>query len=118
MPDSPLSRSLKYLREKGYVAEKVEKWNAYAKIRQDFGGFADIIAFNETETIAIQATTTPNILARESKIMELPKLQRWLLSPYRRVEIHGWAKRGERGKRKTWTLKVREIKGGNDEKCK
>lgn len=110
MPDSPLSRSLKYLRENGYVAEKVEKWNSYAKVRQDFGGFADIIAYNEETTLAVQATTTENILARESKIFNLPKLQRWLLSPYRRVEIHGWAKRGGRGKRKTWTLKIKEIK--------
>jgi len=38
MPASPTQRTLKKLRDEVYLAQVVEKWNAFAKIRQDLFG--------------------------------------------------------------------------------
>src|SRR5215472_11142405 len=108
---SPTQRSLAYLRKNGWSACVVEKWNQYARVRQDAFGFGDILAIKmdaknwfDTRHIAlVQTTTTPNMAARRNKINAL-----WLADKWRDagglVILHGWAKRGPRGKRKKWEL--------------
>lgn len=109
----PSARSLKALRAAGYLAYVVERWNQYARVRQDFGGFADILAFGmDKGVLAVQATTGANVAARVSKLTRdekvAPVVRRWLEAG-NRLQVHGWAKQGARGKRKTWTLRVVEI---------
>ena len=41
---SPTQRSLAALRERGMLAEVVERWNPYTKTRKDLFGFVDIVA--------------------------------------------------------------------------
>lgn len=114
---SPTARSLKYLRDKGYTAAVVEKWNPHARIRQDFCGFADIIAFKGWNTdgseqgctYAIQSTTTGNISKRLEKIVQSVPALIWQRCEGRGVIIHGWSKKGPRGKRKVWTLTERYV---------
>jgi hypothetical protein len=102
---SPMSRSLKHLRERGYKVEIVEYWNHFAKRRKDLFNFADILGVKEGSTIAAQTTTTGNLSARVKKIQEnefypICKEAGWI------IEAHGWALRGKQGERKQWTLKT------------
>jgi len=108
---SPTARSLKYLRDNGYTAQVVERWNPYAKIRQDLFGIIDIVAVKDKVpgVLGVQATSASNIFARIKKSLECPHLQAWLGSG-NRLEVWGWAKRGPRGQRKVWTLLKREIR--------
>jgi len=103
---TPTARSLKYLRDLGYHAYVVERWNPYAKVRQDFGGFADILAFREDQrgVLAVQATTGDNVAHRVEKLQNLDVIHAFRLGGNLLV-IHGWAKQGARGKRKVWTLR-------------
>ena len=55
---TPTQRSLKYLREQGYTVAIVERWNAFAKIRQDLFGFIDLLAIKPGETLAVQTTAS------------------------------------------------------------
>jgi hypothetical protein len=49
---SPTARSLAHLRELGYKARVVEKWNPWAKVRQDlFGG--DLIGLKPGEPVLV-----------------------------------------------------------------
>ena len=45
---SPTSLSIDYLYSQGYsLVVKGEHWNAFARIRQDFAGILDLIAFRK-----------------------------------------------------------------------
>jgi len=65
---SATARTLERLRELGYQARGVEKWNPYAKIRQDlFGG--DLLALKPGEPVlVVQCTTGANVAARIAKL--------------------------------------------------
>jgi len=67
---SPTARSLKLLRERGYLAGVVEQTVPQTFIKRDLFGFIDILAVHpETgETLAIQATSGSNASARIYKI--------------------------------------------------
>jgi hypothetical protein len=106
---SPAQRSLAQLRKQGYLAAVVERWNAFAGVRQDLFGFADILCVRGSETLAVQTTTAKNVPARLKKLREIPAVGFWLLGGTRRLVVHGWAKRGPRGKRKRWELREVEI---------
>lgn len=99
---SPTQRSLKYLREQGYLVAIVEHWNPFAKLRVDLFGCIDLICIGNGETVGVQTTSYSNVPARIKKIEEneaLPLLRdaNW------RILVHGW-KKGKDGK---WT--VREV---------
>lgn len=124
MATGPTQRSLAYLRERGYVVEVTEHWNAYARVRQDLFQFIDIVGLKDGELLGVQTTSTANVGARIAKITEVfedfvdrktgekgrrlnlvrPKAQAWLRAGGK-IVVHGWGKRGARGKRKVWTLK-------------
>src|SRR5215475_11295037 len=86
---SPTQRSLKLMRDRGYLCAVTERWNAFKKCRQDLFGFIDVLAIRGDETVAIQTTY-------ESTYASL-----WA-SGTRSIVVHGWSKKGPRGKRKTW----------------
>jgi hypothetical protein len=106
---SPTSRTLEECRKRGWTAQKVEWWNAYAKIRIDLFGIIDIVVLDDAPgLLGIQATTSDNISARLAKIAESKEAKLWLERGLR-LEVWGWAKRGPRGKRKLWTLDRRPV---------
>lgn len=108
---SPTQRSKAKLKAEGWPLIAVtERWNPFAHVRQDLFGFIDILACRENELLAVQTTSGPNVSARVEKIGANPAYQIWLASPNRRIEVHGWAKRGARGKRKLWTCRVVEMR--------
>jgi len=106
---TPLQRSLKKLKDEGWMTAIVEKWNPWAKIRQDLWGFGDILAFRKDEVLIIQTTSDANVSARKTKILALQASSLWLESSQRKLVIHGWSKKGPRGKRKAWVCRVVEL---------
>lgn len=91
---SPTSRTLKMLREMGYCAEVVEKWNRWAGprgIRQDLFDCIDIVAIKSGAPImGVQATSTSNMSARVNKSVQLPGLKVWLGTGHAEFFVIGW----------------------------
>lgn len=102
MRDSPARRTLKKLRDEGWTCAITERWNAFAKIRQDLFNFADVLAFQGDVTMAVQTTSGTNVAHRLEKIMANPIAKLWCAGGFRMLVIHGWAKRGPMGKAKRW----------------
>lgn len=113
---SPTQRSLKHLRDTGWTCQVVEHWNPYAKIRQDLFGFADIIALKKFKTTnvaehgiaLIQCTSITNFSARKTKVLLESRAALWRECGGL-IFVHGWGKRGPRGKRKTWVLREEKL---------
>jgi hypothetical protein len=103
MATSPTQLSLKRLRELGYEAAVVEKWNPHAKIRQDLFGCIDILALDESgRSIWVQTTSASNMAARRTKLKANDILPR--LAMRGKVLLHGWKKVNGR-----WLCKEEEI---------
>lgn len=102
---TPTARTLTELRHQGYTAAPVEEWNPWA--RADRYGFIDILAIKEGErgVLAVRTSSTDHVANRMKKAEASPNLRVWLKCG-NRFEVWGWAKRGVRGERKTWTLEV------------
>lgn len=109
---TPTSRTLKLIRNEGKIAAVVEHWNAFTRQRKDLLGFIDIVALDTSEkcTWGIQCTSTGNMSARIQKILNecRDNAKAWL-SAGNKIEVIGWSKKGEKGKRKTWQSKRKEI---------
>lgn len=97
------------MRKDGRLAEVVEHWNPFAKVRKDLFGFIDVLVISGNEMLAVQTTSGANVSARIAKIRATPAAKVWLASPTRRLFVHGWAKRGPRGKAKYWTCRQVEV---------
>ena len=99
MAISPTQRTLKRMKESGdyKLVQVVEKWNPFARVRQDLWNF-DILGISITgETHAIQTTTYSNMNARIKKITDseyTPHLRDadWVLL------VEGWKKVNNRWK--------------------
>ena len=100
---SPTQRTLARLKELGFTAGVVEKWNPHARIRQDLFGFVDIIAISDTETIAVQSTSWGHVTDRVNKIAESP-LVGFVRQAGWRILVHGWRKNA-----KTNRYELKEI---------
>lgn len=105
---SPCQRSLKLLRDRGYLVAITERWNQYAKVRQDLFGFIDLLAVKGDTILAVQTTSGDNVSARLDKINNEPRALLWL-APSRKILIHGWRRVGARGKRKLWECREIEV---------
>ena len=81
----------------------VERWNPWAKIRQDVFG-ADILALRPGEFLAVQCTSGSNHAARREELTTDGFVDLWN-SAGACIEIWSWSKQGPRGKRKTWQLR-------------
>lgn len=92
---SPTERTLKYLREQGYFAVVVERWNPFARIRQDLFGIVDVLGVRRGETIGVQCTSASNVSERVKKLAEHESTPRLREAGWR-LEVHGWTK-GKRG---------------------
>src|SRR5271165_1914348 len=101
---SPTQRSLKLMRDRGYLCQVTEKWNPFAKVRQDLLGFGDILAIGIIENIhkgrggeiiLIQTTSYSNMSARKTKILESKNAHLWVFCGGK-ILLHGWKKKGSR----------------------
>jgi hypothetical protein len=85
---SPVQRTLAWLREHGYVAQKVEYFNYYAKKRVDLFGFIDVLAVSEHHLLAIQCSDDSHHAEHRKKILNSPVAR--LLAFHMDVEIWSW----------------------------
>lgn len=108
MKTSPTQRSKAKLKAGGYDVGVTEHWNPHAFIRQDLFGCIDMLAIKSGEPIIAVQTTSTDVASRRTKILAEPRMKVWLETG-NRLLIHGWRKRGARGKRKLWDCRDVEI---------
>lgn len=84
-------RTIKMMRDQGYMVATVEYFNAFTKRKHDLFGCIDILAIGNGETIAIQVTSKSNMSARIKKIEASDALPEMLRSKWR-ILVHGWTK--------------------------
>lgn len=99
---SPTQRTLAELKKRGYRAAITEKWNAFARIRQDLFGIVDVLAIGHGHTLAVQCTSGSNVAARVKKIADSEATPDMRTAGWK-IAVWGWRKNAA-GK---WTL--REI---------
>lgn len=115
---SPTARELAYLRKRGITAQVVEQFNRFSNTRKDLFGFIDVVALDTTGVdappiiVGIQVTAGSSHAARRSKIEAEPKAYEWLMCGGM-ILLASWSKRGERGKRKTWTRRCEQAVRSN-----
>ncbi len=106
MAVSPTQRTLKRLRNSGEypLVSIVERWNAFAKIRQDLFGIIDLLAVDSKgNTVGIQVTSYSNISARVNKMEDSDAIKHlrdanWVLI------VEGWHKKNNR-----WVSRIVDI---------
>lgn len=116
---SPTQRTLKKLRQDGYIVEVVERWNQYAGIRQDLFGVIDVVGVHAAfpGVLGVQTTSASNMSARRKKILASHEAHVWVQAGNTLV-IHGWKKTIPQGKvRAVYELKEQEITGDMFEEC-
>jgi hypothetical protein len=101
---SPTQRTLARLKSEDYELVAItERWNPFARIRQDLFGIIDILAIKDGDTIALQVTSYSNIGARVKKITESPAL-----APLRKagwtILVEGWHK-----KENKWVSRIVDL---------
>ena len=79
------------LREQGYTCAITERWNHFAKVRQDLFGFADLLAIKPGEILAVQTTTANHLADHRRKILSKDHHRKWLEAGGR-IQLHGWNK--------------------------
>ena len=92
------------MERQGYLVAIVERWNPFAKVRQDLFGFVDLLAVKEGETLGVQTTSRSNMSARARKIAEHENTSAVRKAGWR-LEVHGWAK-DTKGR---WAVKVQDV---------
>lgn len=93
------------------MAQVVERWNAFAKIRQDLFGCIDIVSVGSRGICGIQACARSSVSARLEKAQAQPGLRQWLASGGLFL-VQGWGKVG-RG-RKLWQCREIEVRLKDD----
>jgi hypothetical protein len=101
---SPTQRTLARLKSEDYELVAItERWNSFARIRQDLFGIIDILAIKDGDTIALQVTSYSNIGARVKKITESAAL-----APLRKagwtIVVEGWHK-----KENKWVSRIVDL---------
>jgi len=92
---SPTQLTLRQLRRDGYTAEVTERWNPWAKCRQDLFKIIDVLAVGHGETVAVQCTSYSNISARVRKIADADAVPDMREAGWR-IIVQGWHKKKNR----------------------
>lgn len=92
---SPTQLTLRHLREQGYVAEVVERWDSFAGVRRDLFQFIDVLALRGAETLAVQATSASNVASRVNKIALCDHVAAVRAAGWT-IRVYGWAKKSGR----------------------
>lgn len=87
---SPTQRSLKHMRDLGYLCAVVEKWNPHAMIRQDLYGFIDVLCVKGEDIVGVQACTGGDSAKRVDKIVEHDNYP--LVITAMRIIVQSWRK--------------------------
>ena len=113
---SPTQRTLRALREQGFVCAIIEKWNPYGGphgIRQDLFGIIDILALDPRRGVVGVQSTGQDFAGHFRKLTE-EKAQEcldWLTTPGTALELWAWRKvKAQRGgKAMIWQPRVQVL---------
>ena len=119
MAISPTQRSLKMLRDEGWIVSVTEHWlvipgHPGGGIRKDLFGFGDLLALKDGEPpMIVQTTSGANTAARLTKIRGLPEASLAVRCGFI-VRVHGWRQlivgRTKEGKAKrAWVCKEEDF---------
>ena len=86
---SPLQRSKKLLEGEGYTVAIVERWNPWARVRQDLFGIIDLLAIKPGHTVGVQVTTLSHRQPHIDKIHASPHFSTLKQAGWR-IELHSW----------------------------
>lgn len=100
---TPTQRSLKYLRDQGYLVDVVERWIPGANIRRDLFNFVDLLCLKDGETLAVQTTSYSGVSARVKKIAANENVAAVRQAGWS-INIHGWHKVKNR-----WQVRVVDV---------
>ena len=94
---SPTQLTLAKLQKDHYpLAQVVEKWNSFGRVRVDLFGIIDVLAISEKgDTVAIQTTSLTNVGARLKKIGDSEAIKHIRKAGWT-VLVHGWYKKNNR----------------------
>ena len=97
---------MEFLREDGWVVEKVEFWNPFSRTRKDLFDILDLLCIHKQtgKTMGVQVTTmgkkNPHILKMtSSKNLSLLLQAGW------KIQLHSWRKLKKTG----WTVDIKEF---------
>ena len=96
-------RVLKALRDDGYHAQVVERYDSFTKRRHDLFGVIDILAVGWGITRAIQVTSRSNMSSRRTKIRESEAFKEMLKAGWH-IELWGYDKPKNR-----WRLVTEQV---------
>lgn len=112
---SATKRTMDECERRGWIAQVVEQRIPHTFITRDLFGIIDIVAITPDGIMGIQATAGSNNHAlRMHKARAEPRLAAWLAAGAA-FAVWSWAKRGARGKPKTWTLREEHIVSGMEQ---
>jgi hypothetical protein len=83
-----MQRTLAWLREHGYEAQKTEYFNYFAKRRVDLFGFIDVLAVSEHHLLAIQVSDDAHHAEHRKKILANKAAHE--LAYHMDIEIWSW----------------------------
>lgn len=107
-------KTLRACRERGYICDKTEKWNAFAGPfgqREDLFGFIDLIALDPKQgIIAIQSTGPHGHSQHRKAILENEFALEWLKCKGV-IELWSWRKllKKRGGKLRVWVPRIEPI---------
>lgn len=118
---SPTQRTLKLLREKGYVAQVVEYTVPKVFVKRDLFGVIDIVALlriqhGDAHMLAVQATSGSNRASRVEKLLASEEAALWCATgaalevwAWRKVRSAKILKSGRRSRQKVWEPLVTKL---------
>lgn len=107
---SPTERTLKLLRKQGYLAAVVEKWNKFARCRQDLFGIGDILAVHEWKPIRlIQVTDMAHNAEHVKKLMSLDNTR--IVQASMSIEVWAWRKLKSGWEPRVTEITVKQLEG-------
>lgn len=110
MKESPTSRTLKLLRGMGHLCQIVERWNSFAKVRQDLFDVIDIVSLDVDVpgVLGVQCCAAASHANRLSKVLASDKAYKWVKAE-NRLWVVSWGKRGARGAAKKWEPRIDHV---------
>lgn len=109
---TPTQRTMRELRSQGIKCQVVERWNHYAKVRQDLFGIIDVVACDKARgVIGVQCCSNLSSHWNKLTIDKAQDSLDWLETPGTFLEIWHWrkVKKVRGGKALVWKPKVLEI---------
>jgi hypothetical protein len=103
MATSTTQLSLKHMRERGFYAEVVERFNFFTKRKNDFAGFIDILCLSDGVVMGVQTTSYGHVSTRVNKILTHENYAVVKASGIK-IEVHGWRKVKNR-----WQVRIVEL---------